>query len=49
MKEAAFTINKDVQDTSAEVSTSKSGQNTTHSVSSDTQNSEDSSKSFAQK
>lgn len=49
MKEAAFTMNKDAQDTSVKVSTSKNSQDCAHSVSTDTKNSEDSSKSIAEK
>lgn len=49
MKEAAFTMNEDAQDTSVKVSTSKNSQDRAHSVSTDIKNSEDSSKSITEK
>lgn len=49
MKEAAMTLNKDHQVTSAEVSTSTNAQATAHSVSADTQNAEEASKGIAEK
>ena len=49
MKEAAFTMNKDTQDTSVEVSTAKTTPETVQSVSADTKNSGDTSKSVTVK
>lgn len=45
MKEAAFTMNKDTQEASIEVSTTKNTSDTVQSVSTDTKNSVDASKS----
>jgi len=49
MKEAAFTLNKDAQDSSAEVSASKNNADTAHSMTTNTQNAGDSSKTIASK
>lgn len=49
LKEAAFTLTKDNQDTSAEVSASTNNQETAHSVSSETQSAEEPSKSIVQR
>lgn len=49
MKEAAFTINKDTQDTPAKVSTAARTHDCNHAASTDTKNAEDTSKSMAQK